>query len=32
MLFAALATMGWLAICGATHSNPDSSLMEFLNQ
>lgn len=32
LLFAALAIMGWLAICGATHSYVDTGYAEFLNQ
>lgn len=31
-LFLALATMGWLAICGASHSYIETSFLEFFNQ
>ena len=32
LLYATLATMGWLAICGSTHSYIDTSFAEFFNQ
>lgn len=32
LLFALLATMGWLAICGSTHSYIETSFAEFFNQ
>lgn len=32
ILFAMLATMGWLAICGSTHSYIDTSFAEFFSQ
>ena len=32
ILFALLAIMGWLAICGSTHSYIDTSFAEFFNQ
>ena len=32
ILFALLATMGWLAICGSTHSYIDTSFAEFFSQ
>ena len=32
ILFAMLATMGWLAICGSTHSYIDSGFADFFNQ
>ena len=32
MLFALLATMGWLAICGSTHSYIDNGFADFFNQ
>lgn len=32
LLYAILATMGWLAICGSTHSYIDTSFAEFFNQ
>ena len=31
ILYALLATMGWLAICGSTHSYIDTSFAEFFN-
>ena len=31
-MFIALGIMGWLAICGASHSYIDSSFLEFFNQ
>ena len=31
-LFLALATMGWFAICGASHSYIETSFLEFFNQ
>ena len=31
-LFLALATMGWLAICGASHSYIETSFLEFFDQ
>ena len=32
VLFALLATMGWLAICGSTHSYIDTGIADFFNQ
>ena len=32
LLYAVLATMGWLAICGSTHSYIDTSFAEFFDQ
>lgn len=32
LLFVSLATMGWLAICGASHSYIETSFLEFLDQ
>ncbi|MBO5865283.1 MAG: rod shape-determining protein RodA [Bacteroidaceae bacterium] len=32
LLFALLATMGWLAICGSTHSYIETSFTEFFSQ
>ena len=32
LLYAMLATMGWLAICGSTHSYIDTSFAEFFDQ
>ncbi len=32
VLYAGLAVMGWLAICGASHSYIESSFLEFLDQ
>ncbi len=32
LLYAILATMGWLAICGSTHSYIDTSFAEFFDQ
>ena len=31
-LFLALAVMGWLAICGASHSYIETGFLEFFNQ
>ena len=31
ILYALLATMGWLAICGSTHTYIDTSFAEFFN-
>ena len=32
VLFLTLAVMGWLAICGASHSYIETSFLEFFNQ